>query len=106
MAANQQLSIYKFVKRARKVQARVTVDPRGPASLRLPSASISAANQAIEQLQSDKECTGTKRGSHLRFTDEEKAKIALYALQHGHVSAVSHFSTPTKKLSESTICTG
>ena len=73
----------------RREQTHGLVNPKGPTSLRVLSSSISAANKAVEQLQKRK-MESAKQGQYLKLTDEQKAKIAQYALQNGNSSAVRH----------------
>ena len=52
-------------------------DPDGPISEQMPTSSIALANKDVESLlDGDKEQCGTKRPQYIKYSDEERAKVA------------------------------
>jgi len=49
------------------------------------------------------ETTNKKRGSYIKVTDEEKAKIGGYAAKFGTTDALRHFKQDYPNLKESTV---
>ena len=62
-------------------------DPDGPISELMPSSSIASANKDVESLlDGDKELFGTKRPQYIKYSDEERAKVAKRASEMGAVT--------------------
>ena len=79
--------------------------PHGPLSSSLSPATIKDANTAVKQC-ADRESTAMKpRGPYAKFTPEDQAAIAKYALWHGNKAAIRHFSKELgKEIKDSSVC--
>ena len=52
-------------------------NPDGPLSEQMPTSSIASANKEVESLlNSDNELCGSKTGQYIKYSDEERAKVA------------------------------
>ena len=89
-------------------KSSVLPNPDGPLSERMPSSSIALANKEVESLlDSDKERCGSKRGQYIKYSDEERAKVAKRASEMGVTNTIRFFRKEfsDRPLTESTVCT-
>ena len=81
-------------------------DPKGPLSEEVHSSLISAANKDVLDILEKPVASKKKKGSYIKITPEEKAKIARYAIENGNCAAARKFSKhgdSDKTLGESTV---
>ena len=80
-------------------------DPKGPLAEEVHSSLIAAANKDVLDIL-EKPVASKKKGSYIKITPEEKAKIARYAIENGNCAAARKFSKHgdlDKTLGESTV---
>ena len=80
-------------------------DPKGPLAEEVDSSLIAAANKDVLDIL-EKPVPSKKKGSYIKVTPEEKAKIARYAIKNGNCAAARKFSKHgdlDKTLGESTV---
>jgi len=90
-----------FKKRAKFSVPAILLNKNGPLCKAVPSSSIREANLCITQsLQTVEKCK-----PYVRVSDDQKAAIAKYALEHGIVNAMTHFAPdfPKGSLKKSTV---
>ena len=81
-------------------------DPAGPLLLLLPSSAIEEANVAVASIRiQEEESSKSKRGPHLKLSDEIRAKIGKYSCENGDSAAARHFTEVLgKPINCSTVC--
>ena len=101
------MSLYDYFKPA---CASILPPPDGPLSRIVPSSSIQAANEAVKAALPDAAAAGMKpnikkkkRGVYMKHSDEEKAMIGNYAVQHGTSGALQHFNDDFPNLKWTTV---
>lgn len=83
--------------------------PCGPLSKRVPPSMIQAANDSIVLTAakgigcSDGLSSGKKRGSYLKLSPKDKARIGNYAVTHGTSAAIRHFQSEFPGLKWTTV---
>ena len=93
------MALYRFFKK----ELPEVPSPYGPLSSSLSPATIKDANVAVKQC-ADRAAT-KPRGPYVKFTPEDQAAIAKYALWHGNKAAIRHFSKELgKEIKDSSVC--
>ena len=89
------------------LRAIVLPNPDGPLSDRVPSATISSANNEVKDLVNATSSNSRKRGAYQNYTDEERARIGKRAAEFGVTNTLRHFSKQftDRPLKESTVRT-
>ena len=75
-------------------------DPNGPLSSKLKPETIDSANRKVSALLASTGSSSTKddgsgqrsRGSYMKFTSEQKAQVARYALESGNKRVIVKYS--------------
>ena len=89
------MSLYNYFK-----PACVLPPPDGPLSKIVPSSSIQAANEAVQAILPDGTAAAgpkpsknsKKRGTYMKYSPKEKAKIGNYAVQYCTSAALQHYN--------------
>ena len=97
------MALYRFFKK----EVPDVPSPYGPLSSSLSPATIKDANVAVKQCADrGSEAAAKPRGPYVKFTPEDQAAIAKYALWHGNKAAIRHFSKELgKEIKDSSVCT-
>ena len=78
------------------VKSKSLPDPNGPLSSTLEPQAKENANQMISALFaskcSSKHASGSSRGPYMKFTPEQKAQVARYAIESGNKQAIVRYS--------------
>ena len=77
----------------------------------VPSSSIQAANEAVQAILPDGTAAAgpkpsknsKKRGTYMKYSPKEKARIGNYAVQHGTSAALRHYNTDFPNLKWTTV---
>ena len=96
------MALYRFFKQ----DLPQVPSPHGSLSSYFSPATIKDANAAVKQC-ADCESIATKpRGPYAKFTPEDQAAIAKYALWHGNKAAIYYFSKELgKEIKDISVCT-
>ena len=100
------MSLYNYFK-----PASVLPPPDGPLSKIVPSSSIQAANEAVQAILPDGTAAAgpkpsknsKKRGTCMKYSPKEKARIGNYAVQHGTSAALRHYNKDFPNLKWTTV---
>ena len=97
------MSIYSYMYFKAQPKTILLPSPYGSLSKVVTSSTIEAANREVKQLIESGNKAGKKRGSYMKYTPTDKAKVGNYAVQHGISAPLRHFKTEFPDLKWSTV---
>ena len=79
------------------VQSKSLPDPNGPLSSTVKPQAIESANKKVSALLASDSCpkddgSGPSRGPYMKFSPEQKAQVARYAMESGNKQAIVRYS--------------
>ena len=90
-------SLYQYLKSTTGTNKSILPSPVGPLSSTVPSLRIAAANKNVREIMSvDHGGESSSQGTYMKYTANEKVKVAHYAVQHGTSAAIQHFKAGLK----------